>query len=87
MLNRVRNFGTTSCDLRLERGDARVEFVDREGIEVLPSEVAEQIVLATRQIFVGVHHPRSVDPAGGDVNNAAATPIPKATIRCAYPKR
>ena len=70
MLNRVRNFGTTSCDLRLERGDARVEFVDREGIEVLPSEVAEQIVLATRQIFVGVHA-LNVDPGRSDVNKTS----------------
>ncbi len=42
-------------DLGFEQGDALLAFLDREGIEVLLAELGGKIVLATRQIFVGVH--------------------------------
>jgi hypothetical protein len=48
-------FASASDDLRLQRGDALVQLVDRQGIEVLPRQLGEKVVLATRKIFVGVH--------------------------------
>jgi hypothetical protein len=45
-------------DLGLELLDALVKLLDRKRIEVLRRQLAEQIVLATRQIFVGVHGPQ-----------------------------
>lgn len=85
-MNRALNLCATSLDLGFERGDALVQFLDRKRIEVLPRELEKQVVLATRKIFVGVHHPLNVDPATGDVNNAGPMLFPKATIRCACPK-
>lgn len=56
MVNGAFNPRSAPGDLGLERGDALVEFLDRERVEVLHRELAEQIVLATRKILVGVHH-------------------------------
>ncbi len=86
MINGAVYFHPTSLDLRFQRRDALVQFLDRKRIEVLPRELEKQVVLATRKIFVGVHHPQNVDPATGDVNNAGPMPFPKATTRCACPK-
>jgi hypothetical protein len=85
-MNRALNLCTTSLDLGFERGDAFLQLLHRIGVEVLPRELKKQVVLATRKIFVGVHHAPNVDPAGSDVNNAGPVPIPKATTRCACPK-
>ena len=61
-----------ASDFGLEQGDPFVELVDRIGIEVLPGQLRHQIVLATRQIFVGVHA-GSVDRGQGDVNKASGS--------------
>ena len=55
MVNGAFNPRFASRDLCLEHCDAFVKLLDRKRIEVLRSQLAEQIVLATRQIFVGVH--------------------------------
>ncbi len=39
----------------LERGDARVEFLDRQRIEVLARELDQRVVAPKRQILVGIH--------------------------------
>ncbi len=44
------------------------QLLDRERIQVLHRQLAEQIVLATRQILIGIHHCCSVDPGRTDVN-------------------
>jgi len=44
-----------SNDFGLEQGDALFQLLDRKGIEVLLAQLGSQIVLATRQIFIGVH--------------------------------
>lgn len=46
---------STSDDLGLEGGDALLQLLDRERVEVLHRQLAEQIVLAMRKILVGVH--------------------------------
>ena len=55
-------------DLRFEQRDALLAFLDRIGVEVLLAQLSNQIVLATRKIFVGVHRPSSVDRGWSDVN-------------------
>lgn len=56
MVNGAFKPGFASADLRLERRDALAKLLDRQRIEVLDRQLAEQIVLATRKILVGVHH-------------------------------
>ena len=81
MVNGSIYFASAPNDLRLQGGDAFVQLVDRQGIEVLPPQLGEQVVLATRKIFVGVHGP-NVDRARSDVNKATDFPLGrKATNR------
>lgn len=68
MVNGAFNPRFASGDLRLEQRNALVKLVDRIGVEVLLAQLGNQIVLATRQIFVGVHGP-SVDRGRRHVNN------------------
>jgi hypothetical protein len=42
-------------DFRFERGNARVELLDRQRIEVLTRELRQRIVASKRQILVGIH--------------------------------
>jgi hypothetical protein len=69
MVNGALHSQLCSLDFGFEQGDALRAFLDREGVEVLLAQLGGQIVLATRQIFIGVHGP-SVDRGGRHVNNA-----------------
>ena len=69
MVNGALHSRSCSLDLGFEQRDALGAFLDREGVEVLLAQLGGQIVLATRQIFIGVHG-ASVDRGRGDVNNA-----------------
>lgn len=71
MVNGAFNFCFGSRNFTFERRDALVQFIDRKGIEVLRRKLAEEVVLATRKVFVGVHLPTNVDRGGHDVNKAA----------------
>ena len=42
-------------NLGFEQRYALLAFLDRIGVEILLAQLSDQIVLATRQIFVGVH--------------------------------
>jgi len=55
MVNGAFKPGFASADLGFELLDAFLQLLDRERIEVLDRQLAEQIVLATRKILVGVH--------------------------------
>jgi hypothetical protein len=69
MVNGALHSRFCSLDLGFEQRDALLAFLDREGVEVLLAQLGGQIVLATRQIFIGVHG-HSVDRGRSDVNNA-----------------
>lgn len=70
MVNGAFNPRSGSSYLRLEQFDPLLQLLDRERVEVLHGQLAEQIVLATRKVFVGVHRTRNVDRGRGDVNKA-----------------
>ncbi len=70
MINGALDPGAGPRDLGLEQRDALVQLLDRERIEILAAQLGDQIVLATRKIFVGVHRSRSVDRRRVDVNKA-----------------
>jgi len=46
---------TGSLYLGFERGDALVQLLDRQGIEILLRQLAEQVVLAAGEILVEFH--------------------------------
>lgn len=71
MVNSAFNFCFGSRNFTFERRDALVQFVDRQRIEILHRQLAEEVVLATRKFFVGVHLGSNVDRGGHDVNKAA----------------
>ena len=71
MVNSAFNFCFGSRNFTFERRDALVQLVDRQWIEVLHRQLAEEVVRATRQVFVGVHPATNVDRGGHDVNKAA----------------
>ena len=54
MVNGAFNLSSDPRDFRLKRGDARVELVDRERIEILARQGAEHVVGASRLIVVRV---------------------------------
>ena len=70
MVNGAFKLSSNADDLGLERHDARVEFLHREGIEILACERGDGIVGTSRQDFLLIHAP-NVDPNGSAVNNAA----------------
>ena len=45
----------TSRNLRLERGDARVQLLHRKRIEVLTRQFTKQVAAWVVQVIVGVH--------------------------------
>jgi NADPH2:quinone reductase len=59
----------TSRDLALQHRDPRIEFGDRQRIEVLPHECVKQIVGTGGGVFQ-VHRASNVDPHPSDVNKA-----------------
>jgi hypothetical protein len=70
MVNGAFKFSSGADDLGLERHNARVELLHREGIEILATERDDGIVGTLRQDFLAIHG-HSVDPNGSAVNNAA----------------
>ena len=68
MVNGALHSQLCSLDLGFEQKDAFLAFLDRKGVEVLLAQLGGQIVLATRQIFIGVHG-ASVDRGRPHVNN------------------
>jgi hypothetical protein len=54
-------------DLGFERGDARPQFLNRKGIEILASQCGERIVGAFREEIVRFHR-QKVDPKRRAVN-------------------
>ena len=71
MVNGAFKLSSSADDLGLERHDARVEFLYREGIEILACERYDGIVGASRQDFLAIHG-CSVDPNGAAVNKRRA---------------
>jgi hypothetical protein len=67
MVNGGFNLSSSTNDFGFERGDARVEILDRKGIEILAAEQGDGIVGAAGQDFLRVHAPK-VDPKGSAVN-------------------
>jgi NADPH2:quinone reductase len=69
--------GLDSCDLRSESLDSRLQFVDRQRVEILPGEQHERVVGLAWEEVVEVHR-RSVDPPRRGVNKrrivGSATP-------------
>ncbi len=68
---RARQLGPRSHQFRLQHGNPRMKFVDRQPVEVLPRQSGNDIVeFRARLIFV---HRTDVDPACAQVNIAAMT--------------
>ena len=61
MVNSKRTASESAFDFGLERGDARVEFVDREALDILPRQKDDRVVGAKR-LIVGIHGPKCVGP-------------------------
>lgn len=68
MVNRTFDLSQGAGELRLQSGDAVVQLVHGEGIEILATERGQRIVRAAGQAVVGVHGV-SVDPPAAAVNN------------------
>jgi hypothetical protein len=64
------NFAFAPRNFAFQQRDALVELVHRKRVEVLLPELRGEVVLATRQIFVGVHAV-NVDPGRSDVNKTS----------------
>lgn len=71
MVNGVFNFCAAAGDLTLQRGDARLEFIDGEAIDILPDELVHRIVGALGEKIVGLHR-HNVDRGGPHVNKRIA---------------
>jgi len=55
MVNGACPMALYSRDFFFQRGDARVELLDRQWVEVLARELRQRIVAPKRQILVGIH--------------------------------
>jgi hypothetical protein len=67
MVNSAFNLGPAPFDFRLKGGDAGLEFVDRQMIDILPDELVHRVVGALGEKIVGLHA-HNVDPDGPHVN-------------------
>ncbi len=54
MVNGAFNFSAGPRDLRLQRGNALAQFLDRQRVEILSGQLREQIAGAPGKVF-GVH--------------------------------
>jgi len=70
VVNGILNFAFAPRNFAFQQRDAFVELVHGKRVEVLLSELSGEVVLATRQIFVGVHA-LNVDPDRSDVNKTS----------------
>ncbi len=57
-MNGALDFHPASLDLGFQQRDTFAQLLHRERIEVLPGKLHQQIIFATRKIFVGVHMPK-----------------------------
>ena len=55
MINGAGDLRSCPLDLGLQQLDALVQLVDRQRVKVLAAKLGDKVVLAARQIFVGVH--------------------------------
>lgn len=55
MVNGVVDLCARPGDFYFQRGDAAVEFVDRQPVEILALELRQGILVAKWRTFVGVH--------------------------------
>lgn len=55
MVNRVGDFLLNAVNLAFENGDAGVQFIDGQGIEILLYEQGERIAWLVRKKFVQIH--------------------------------
>ena len=62
MVNGAFHLLSAACDFRFEKLDALGQFLDREGVEVLPGELRGGVVLATGKIGL-VHCSAASDAA------------------------
>jgi NADPH:quinone reductase len=69
MVNGAFNLSSNASQLGFQRGDAGVEFLDREGIEILARQRGDGVVGALGQEIVRIHG-HSVDPYRSPVNKA-----------------
>ena len=67
MVNRAIDFLSRPGDLRFEQGDPLVQFVDRQGVEILLGELAQRVVRWPWLDVIDIHG-HSVDPIGDAVN-------------------
>ena len=70
MINRTIDPCPGANDFGLEQRNARVEFVHREGVEVLPGELRQKVVRRPGLDIVEIHTCK-VDPFGDAVNKPA----------------
>ena len=68
MVNGALHSRFCSLDLGFEQFDPLRAFLDREGIEVLLAQLGGEIVLATGEVFVGIHRATKVGGRGFLVN-------------------
>ena len=76
MVNGAFHLGPRPGDLRLQRRDPLLEFLDRQGSEILAHEFGERVARFFRQELVQIHA-QNVDRPGGDVNKAAGQVVSK----------
>lgn len=69
MIGRKGDFCLAAGDFALQCLDTVTQFVNRQGIEILPDQLAQWIVAAQRKLFV---HVRSFDVHALAVNGQAA---------------
>lgn len=70
MVNGMINFCAASDDFGFERGDPRVQLVDRQPVKVIARELRERVIGSARENFFSVHA-ANVDPSAQQVNKAA----------------
>ena len=86
MVNDASDFFFYPDDLGFQRGDTRIELLDRKGIEVLAAERDEWIVGAPGQEIFRIHVPK-VDPKRPGVNKPRAGLTERGTGVAKLPER
>ena len=78
MVNGSCHFGTRSGNFGFQQRDARFEFIDGKGFQILPTQLCQRIIRLGRQIIIRIHM-RNVDPIRQSVNKGDI----KFTLFCA----
>src|SRR3569623_1264233 len=76
MVNGALHLGSRPGDFRLQRRDPLLEFLDRQGVEILAHELGERVARFFRQELIQIHA-QIVDRPRGDVNKAAGQLVGK----------